>query len=269
MRGGMSGFVSPRYDLNHGGPPSKVYVVASSYRSGSTHLCHCLWETGVLGAPWEYLNYENDMRVMLLRLGASGVTDYFIKLLACRTSRNGVFGVKAHFHHFEAAFKAFPGMLKALPPVQFIYINRRDKVAQAVSMAKSIQTNAWLSLSRPRRTPLFYSADFIAACLEEVEAQTQGWMQWFAANGIKPFNVDYEDLLSDEQGIIDSIIALMNVASDEPDLVVLPKVERQSDAINAEWIRRYRVDNGLDRAVALAPIPVAARIEAAAMGDGR
>lgn len=242
MRGGMSGFVNPRYDLNHGRQPQKVYIVASSYRSGSTYLCHRLWETGVMGAPWEYMNNENDMRVMALRLGASNVVDYLTKLLACRTSRNGVFGVKAHFHHFEAALRAFPGMLKAMPPAQFIFINRRDKIAQAVSMAKSIQTNAWMSLIRPRRTPLFYSADFIEACLDEINAQAQGWIQWFAAHNVEPFHVDYEELLADPRRIVSDILALMDVAQDEPDRIILPKVERQADGINADWIARYKAD---------------------------
>ena len=260
MRGGMSGFVSTRYDLNHGKRPNKFYIVASSYRSGSTHLCRLLWETGVMGAPWEYLNYENDMRVMALRLGANGVVDYFNKLLACRTSRNGVFGAKAHFHHFEAALKTFPGMLQAISPVQFISINRRDRLAQAVSMAKSIQTNAWLSLSRPRRTPLFYSAEFIEACLDEINTQARGWEQWFAANNITPYHVDYESLLADRKKVIDEILSLMGVAADEPDSIVLPNVERQADAINAEWISRYRADTGLNHGAVRAPI-AAARVE--------
>ena len=53
-------------------------------------------------------------------------------------------------------------------------INRRDKVAQAVSMANAIQTNAWLSLATARRNPLFYNREFISACLQEVRTQTEG-----------------------------------------------------------------------------------------------
>src|SRR5215831_8187977 len=101
MFGRMSGFSSVRYDFARSTEPDRAYIVASSYRSGSTHLCRCLWETGVMGAPWEYLNFENEMRAMWGRLGAKGPADYLAKLLAHRTSSNGVFGMKAHFHHFE------------------------------------------------------------------------------------------------------------------------------------------------------------------------
>jgi LPS sulfotransferase NodH len=242
MRGGTSGFVSPRYDFNYGSQPTKAYIIASSYRCGSTYLCHRLWETGLMGAPWEYLNYENDMRVMALRLGANGTPDYVAQVLACRTSRNGVFGVKAHFHHFEAALKAFPGVLNAVPALRFIYIGRRDRIAQAVSMAKSIQTNAWLSFVRPRRVPLFYSADFIGACMEEINDQTESWARWFVAKGIAPLHVEYEDMLADGEGVVRDLLAAMDVTSDMPDNVILPKVERQSNEINTEWIRRYRAD---------------------------
>jgi LPS sulfotransferase NodH len=246
MIGGMSGFVSPRYDFNYGVQPTKAYIVASSYRCGSTHLCHRLWETGLMGAPWEYFNYENDMRAMSFRLGANGVADYLAKLVACRTSRNGVFGAKAHFHHFEAALKGFPGMLNAVPSVRFIYIRRRDRIAQAVSMAKSIQTNAWMSLSRPRRVPLFYSADFIGACVEEINHQTESWARWFAAKGITPFHVEYEDLITDSESVIRNILTVMDVVSDIPDNVILPKVERQANETNAEWTRRYLADVRMD-----------------------
>ena len=133
------------------GPPPlrKSYVVASSYRCGSTYFCSELWRTGVLGAPAEYLNVgEGRMlrHVMESRLQASSPEDYFVKLLACRTSSNGVFGMKAHFHHFEPALDWCPSMLERLSPVTYIYLSRRDKLAQAVSMAKAMQTNGWTSM---------------------------------------------------------------------------------------------------------------------------
>ena len=58
-------------------------------------------------------------------------------------------------------------MLEILAPVTFIYINRRDKVAQAISMAKAMQTNAWISFDQVTGKNTRYDADFIEQCKNE------------------------------------------------------------------------------------------------------
>jgi trehalose 2-sulfotransferase len=239
----MSGYASARFDCKAATSVRKVYVVASSYRSGSSYLCTSLWQTGVLGAPWEYFNYEHEiMRSTMMRLGARSADDYIQKLVTHRTTKNGIFGFKAHFHHFDAALRNFPTLQGLIGKANFIYIHRKDSAAQAVSMAKAIQTSAWLSFAKPRRIPLFYSPDFIQECLLEVERQTEDWRRWFDAEHIRPFIVNYEDLLSDKQTIIDAVKNMLGVQGDAPEEVVLPRLERQSDNINAEWLRRFLAD---------------------------
>ena len=176
-------------------PLRKSYIVASTDRSGSTFLCSLLWQTGVLGAPAEYWNHRrrpNGKPIgiqMTERLNASSPADYLKKLLACRTSKNGVFGVKAHSFDFKEALRKFPKLLEALSPVTYIYIRREDKVAQAVSMAKATQTGAWVARSEAQTENLNYDRDLIAKCLGFVERQDRDWAQWFEANHIEPFVV--------------------------------------------------------------------------------
>jgi trehalose 2-sulfotransferase len=226
----------------------KSYIIASSYRCGSTFLCSELWKTGLLGAPAEYLNTDQASAVittprepgrMMGRLQATTPQDYFTRLLACRTSRNGIFGMKAHFHHFEPALSWYPSMLNVLAPITYIYINRRDKVAQAVSMAKAMQTHAWLSFDQVTGRTLRYDADFVAQCSEELERQRLSWWRWFESNAITPFVVTYEELTADTGGVVRSIVELLGAEKDEPDKVTLPVVEKQSDEINAEWMARF------------------------------
>ena len=40
------------------GSARRPYMLASVPRSGSTFVSHLLWETGCLGAPLEYCNFE-------------------------------------------------------------------------------------------------------------------------------------------------------------------------------------------------------------------
>jgi trehalose 2-sulfotransferase len=238
VKGGpIRSFTDRRLDFNPA-PLRKSYIVASSYRCGSTLLCTELWRTGLLGAPWEYLN--NEFGVMMERLEARSPEEYLSQLLHCRTSRNGVFGMKAHFHHFEAGLARLPDMLERLAPVSFIYISRRDTLAQAISMAKAYQTKAWTSLASPDRSALRYDREHIARCAQDIERQRLGWLRWFETNKVTPFVVTYEDLTADPGTIVDGVIELLDVRGDLPEDVRLPIVERQRDRTNDDWIERFR-----------------------------
>jgi LPS sulfotransferase NodH len=225
--------------------PTKSYLVASSFRSGSNHLCLCLWETGVLGAPWEYFNYDTEKRFMYSRLGAQSPADYLRKLIACRTSRNGVFGIKAHFRHFEQALREYPPLLEILRDVKFVYINRRDKIAQAVSLARALQTGAWYTFAKSEKVPLFYSREFIDECVDEVRKQTLTWVIWFRERGITPLTVHYELLLADPPATIAKVASYIAVDLDPAARVELPRLEKQADGINQDWCARYRQDHNL------------------------
>ncbi len=246
-------WMDARLDFPRSVPLRRSYVVASSYRSGSTLFCSELWRTGLLGAPAEYLNIgEGRMlrEVMAERLQAASPEDYFAKLLACRTSGNGVFGMKAHFHHFDAALKWCPSMIGLLSPTTYIYLNRRDKLAQAVSMAKAMQTDAWTSMDSAAPIALRYDERSIARCLEDIQQQRLGWMRWFEINAITPFVVNYEDLLADRAGVVRSIVELLDAQGDEPDAVRAPIAESQSDATNVAWAARFRREHDLPPATA-------------------
>ena len=219
------------------------YIVASSYRCGSTYFCSRLWRTGVLGAPAEYLNIGDGRMlrdVMASRLQAVSPEDYVVKLLARRTSSNGVFGMKAHFHHFAAALRDSPSLLKRIAPVAYIYLNRRDKVAQAVSMAKALQSGAWTSMDAAANAPLAYDDALILGCLDDIEQQRLGWLRWFEINNITPLVINHEDFLADEASAIGAVIELLGARGDEPEAVFAPLVTPQRDERNAEWAARFR-----------------------------
>lgn len=233
--------VDERLDLDHFGLLRQSYIVASSYRSGSQYLCWRLWQTGLLGAPSEVLNPTSEMRVFMNRFNTSSPADYIATLLARRMSRNGVFGMKAHFHHFEAFLKEYPALLDVLAPTTYIYISRDDKIAQAVSMAKALQTDAWTSRMEEGPKPVVvYDRDMIENCLADIERQDLTWRQWFEAHDVTPFQVTYDRLTSDAEGVVRDITELLGVQDDEPDEVDVPPAKKQADETNQEWIERFQ-----------------------------
>jgi trehalose 2-sulfotransferase len=229
-----------RLDFKKRTPLRKSYLIASSYRCGSSYLCYLLWKTGLLGAPSEVLNPTSELPQFINRFKTSDHSDYMTKVLERRVSRNGVFGVKAHFHHFEAYQKQYPPLLKRLAPVTYIFISRPDKVAQAVSMAKALQTNRWHSRMEGGPKPtLRYDRDMIANCLADIEEQDLAWRRWFKAHKVSAFDVSYNDLTKDAAGVVRGIVELLGVENDEPDEVYVPGVDKQGDETNNEWIERY------------------------------
>jgi LPS sulfotransferase NodH len=230
----------PRLDFDHSSPLRKSYFIASSYRSGSQFLCWQLWETGVLGAPCEYLNPGYELRLLKKRFNVFSNSNYITELLRRRTSRNGVFGMKAHFPHFEAFIKEYPPLLEALSPLTYIYISRSDKVAQAVSMAKALQTGWWTSRMEEGPKPaLRYDRAMISNCLEEVEQQDLNWRHWFETHGVTPLQVTYDDLTANAEGVVRSIVELLGVQDDEREEVSVPPAKKQGDETNQEWIERF------------------------------
>jgi trehalose 2-sulfotransferase len=235
--------MEPQLDFPRAVPLRQSYIIASSYRCGSTFVCSLLWRTGVLGAPAEYLNIgagRMSRDIMMNRLNAVSPESYFAKLLQCRTSSNGVFGMKAHFPHFEAALAWYPSMLEVLSPTTFIYVDRKDSLAQAVSMAKALQTDAWQSVDEKTKETAAYREVSIAQCLQALQQQKQGWLRWFEQNAIEPFVVHYEDVLDNSAALIDSIKELLEVSHDEPDDVSVPVIEKQADQESREWRERFQ-----------------------------
>ncbi|MGO7169632.1 Stf0 family sulfotransferase [Rhizobium leguminosarum] len=243
----MKGFSSSRFDLNVSTDTKRVLVLASSYRCGSTFVSTSLWETGLCGAPWEYFNYENVVEVLKARLGVTETDEYIKALLKVRTTKNGVFSVKAHFYHFNEVWNRSEQWRSLRDKMHFVYINRNNKVAQAVSMAKAIQDNAWSALMEPRHVPLFYSKDLIERCLQEVMVQTESWWEWFSEHSIEPYVVEYDDFVRDQPSGVEKILAWLGIQGSGVERIALPMLERQGGELNLEWERRFLGDMGANR----------------------
>ena len=131
--------------------PALAYLLASVPRAGSTHFSHLLWRTGCLGAPLEYLNFEGAGPYGFAAAAASLQHELWRSVLRRRCSPNGVFGLKVFPPQLEALQKSNPELLSnvlatMLPrdaPRHVIYLRRRDRVAQTVSLARASLSGIW------------------------------------------------------------------------------------------------------------------------------
>jgi trehalose 2-sulfotransferase len=120
------------------------------------------------------------------------------------------------------------------------WIWREDAVAQAVSWAKAIQTGVWYDhVSGKPAVQSEFDFEQIERLLRAVAAHNEAWQHWFAGNEIEPLAVPYEDLASDKVGSTQRALAFLGL--EVPDGLPLAEQTRaQRDALNDEWIRRFR-----------------------------
>ena len=255
----------PRLDFAVPASLQQSYIVASSDRYSSASVCKSLWQTGRLGAPWEYLNASfEDVRgtlaapadhsiasTMMKRLQVLGPSEYIAELLACRTSSNGVFGLNARFDDFDSAVGQVPELLNMLAPVTYIYVDCHDKLAQAVSVVRALlagRTVADLDAT-PASRPLHYDRDLISKYLGRLERQRLAWWRWFEANGIEPFVIYRDDINADIAGVIRAVAQLLDVDNDAADKVDFPSfAQAHDDATTDEWAAQFtrEIESGID-----------------------
>ena len=233
--------------------PTASYLVCATPRSGSSLLTGLLKSSGVAGRPEEYF-WRDDEAFWSGRWGTSTFPDYLHGALAEGTTPNGVFAAKVMWGYLDdllgklAALPSSSGpddyqlLRRAFPALQFVFLWREDVVAQAVSLARAHQTNVWYRKedSSPE-VEASYDFGLIDGLLRMVTDHNTAWRRWFHDHEIEPCVVRYEDLCTDPAGATMRVLAFLGIdaASAQP---IGAQTARQRDALNTEWIARYRAE---------------------------
>ena len=251
----------PAWDRPRPARPARTFVLASTPRTGSTLLCRLLWDTGRVGAPKEYLNpmqvrdwevrfgtrtsrwRHRLLRGPLLALsGCAGWPDarlraHLHRVRARRTGPSGWFGLKVHQHHFRDVFVGPGRAVEAiLGPVTWLRTTREDRLAQAISWARALQTGRWAHHQRAWLPPI-YSRRRIDACLDRIDAHEAAWDTYFATHGIEPLHLTYEALAADSEATIRRVLDHLG---EQPTGPIAPDLVRQADHLTERWTHRYR-----------------------------
>ena len=239
----------PEFDFSpFAGVPARPYLLASVPRSGSTFVSHLLWQTGCLGAPLEYCNFEPGGPYGHASQSPGEQRRLWHSALARRTSPNGVFGLKGFPVQFEALQKTNPALLvevlrTVLPSREsgrVILLHRRDRTAHAISYARAILSGIWRAeQERGGRAEPEYSRLAVERAERMIENQERAWVAMLADIGIAPLELWYEDVLADPAATLEAVAAFLCVGIDPASSVKVPPIERQSQAGAREWARRH------------------------------
>jgi LPS sulfotransferase NodH len=211
------------------------YAVCGLARSGSTFLCQLLASTGVLGRPREYFNVEAIRRDVTPDYPADP-EGQLMAMSRLAATPNEVYGLKVLTNQFDAVLAT--RWATRLPALSFVYLERRDLLAQAISLIRAIQTKQWTS-GHARLGEPAYDAAAINNLLVSFARDEARWRYYFARNGIEPLRLVYEDLMADPQGPVTAVAALMGVDPAPRVDVSGVSITIQRDGVNEAWRERY------------------------------
>jgi LPS sulfotransferase NodH len=235
--------------------PAITYVICTSPRSGSWLLSDGLFSTGVAGNPREWFNAleEQHQRAVWRMWHATDLSlpGYLRFVRSKSTTNNSVFGTKIHFYQFAdlpqklntPELTASQLMSHLFPAAKYIWLTRRDKARQAISLAIACQTNKWWNVSQQETcadSNLRFDAEVVSR-MEHVLVQSDlNWQNFFHENEITPLAIYYEDLASDYSGTIATILKWLGVPDADAVGIPPPRFRRQSNRTNEEWLAQYR-----------------------------
>lgn len=140
-------------------------------------------------------------------------------------------------------YQALNAVLRTyLPNPTHIYLDRHDHLRQAVSSVAATQTKIWRRIagadSEGQPAPVNYNFDEIVSALASNAFCKAHWQAFFAANGIRPYTISYEDLVSDYTNVVEDLLSALGQPGPAPAIRML----RQSTAENEALIRRFLQD---------------------------
>ncbi len=226
----------PRFD----GPVSTV-LIAHTPRSGSTLLAWALGDTGLCGVPHEYLNFVH-MRDFRTRIGDLPVPSLMAWLKLHRTTPNGVFCIKASAHQIQHEVLEQNLPLRPLfAPLRCVWIQRADKVRQAVSYTRAVQTDRWNSEAEARQEA-HYDYDHIERSLRFILIQTRNWPKLFGMLGVSPIQVQYQQLIRHYEATVRSVVGALGLAAPMDVSIAPPRQKRMPNLHSREWCTRFRAE---------------------------
>ncbi|MGB5687364.1 MAG: Stf0 family sulfotransferase, partial [Candidatus Electrothrix sp.] len=175
------------------------------------------------------------------------------------STAKGVFGVKVmmgnrYFGHFVGKLSELPEceeegirisemMEGVFPNLHYIWVTRRNKVLQAISWWRAIQSGKWfwrgeeLPTTDKKQDFNFESIDYL---VQELVMREASWQEFFTEGGIKPYVVVYEDFVSAYEDVALDIVDYLGIPISQDIVFENRSLIKQSDSKSEEWMKRYR-----------------------------
>ncbi len=247
----------------------RSYVICAVPRSGSNLLGDGLAATQRAGRPKQYFLPEFEERYGT-RYGLEPANDYagYLRgVISSTQTRNNIFGFKLMSFYFDEFVQRLRATSEfgdqastdlnvlnaAFPRLRFVHLARRDKLRQAISRARAMQTGVWkIAGTMPATGEPQYDAQLITRCLRDREREEAIWSRFFSLARVKPFVVQYESLCENYSDVLRRVLDFVGSGSVQEAMIAAPRTIRQGDEISDQWYARYGAEATQPAAAAMA-----------------
>ena len=137
-------------------------------------------------------------------------------------------------------------LTELFPNLKYIWIMRRDKVRQAVSLWKGLQTLIWWKRTRDLTPKLAkepeYNFEAIDYFVQEIVFHEAAWQTYFTQYNLTPFTVIYEDFVPAYEETALRIMDWLKISYPENLVFGTRHLQKQADSVSEEWVEKYRAD---------------------------
>lgn len=259
--------MAPIKHVSHPRPKASLFV-CHTLRCGSTLLCDALSSTGVAGHAEEYFPERAPDGTVFVSAGAALIdpntwrSDWTAtpleeclgRVFRSGTTPNGVFAAKVKWRNVPylgemlgAPDQRWSSLAEHLdmrfPDLRYVWVTRRDKVRQAVSLVKARQSSQWKAMSaQPQRFGVAdYNFHLIDVALRRIVDEECAWEDYFTQAGVTPFTVVYEDLVRNYESTVRGLADDLAIPLPGEFVFQTPRLHKQADGASEEWVERYQL----------------------------
>lgn len=238
----------------------KSYIICSTPRSGSTLLCKTLAQLGGLGQPEEYF-HRHTIEQLKLNNNPEKFISYCQSIFEDGLKNHGIFGMKMHWWQlldFLTLARQSPCFEKQqdleilsnlFPNPKFIYLWRRNIIAQAVSATLAMQTGQWEIIKKNKAKklpeeplkPLKFRPWRIYEWEKSTRENNHHWRQFLKANLLNYYEIVYEDMLDSFVDQISDVVNYIDSNKNQIKNEIQAPTQRQFNKINHKFITYYQL----------------------------
>jgi trehalose 2-sulfotransferase len=241
--------------------PTVSYIICSTPRCGSHLLSEALQNTQVAGKPDEYFHtdlngrLQNETGNIAEQFGPMTLAEFRDFVLQVGSTTNGAFGIiiaMDYLPYIVQNYRQLPAyqgldsyelLNRLFHNPQYIWITRRDKIRQAVSLVKAMVTDSWIKTKEektaPAKEPIF-NFETLEHWRNYLEEMDRRWLAFFETHEITPFKVVYEELVDNYDQAALEILDFLAIPRPEAVTFRERRLRKQADRLNEQWVARYR-----------------------------
>ncbi len=220
----------------------KGLLMLTEARSGSNWLGNAASHTGVLGNSGEWISpihYSVNPKHVTAE-------EFIQKIFERASTDNGVFYIKIfprHLHWFQSQFGFdLINHLAVDHDLLLVTLTRRDRLRQAISFSKGIQSKKWFDkITRNNKNKGKARYDFAHICRAYfmIGRSYNYWKTYLAVQEREYTDFVYEDLMADPAPFLQALAAHVGI-NDIPPFQSDCKIQRNTET--EDWYAKFKKD---------------------------